>query len=49
MHVHTGLNFPTGMYEHAKAQLLLIKFTTRTPGKNIPWSPAMSISKLSEF
>ena len=36
-------------YEHAKVQRLLIKFNTRTPGKNIPWAPAMSISKPSEF
>ena len=36
LHVHTGLNFLTGMYEHAKVQLLLIKFNNRTPGKNIP-------------
>ena len=36
-------------YEHTKVQLLLIKFNTRTPGKNIPWAPAMSISKPSEF
>jgi len=33
LHVHTGLNFQTGMYEHAKVQLLLIKFNTRTPEK----------------
>jgi len=37
----------TGMYEHTNVQLLLIKFNTRTPGKNIPWAPAMSIP--SEF
>jgi len=49
LHVHTGLNFQTGMYERAKVQLLLIKFNTRTPGKNIPWAPAMSISKPSKF
>ena len=36
LHVHTGLNFQTGMYEHAKVQLLLIKFNARTPEKNIP-------------
>jgi len=30
LHVHTGLNFQTGMYEYAKVQLLLIKFNTRT-------------------
>jgi len=33
LHVHTGLNLQTGMFEHAKVQLLLIKFNTRTPGK----------------
>jgi len=49
LHVHTGLNFQTGMYEHAEVQLLLVKFNTRTPEKNIPWAPAMSISKPSEF
>jgi len=36
LHVHTSLNFQTGMYEHAKIQLLLIKFNTRTLGKHIP-------------
>jgi len=36
MHVHTGFNFQAGMYEHAKVQLLLIKFNTRTQGKNVP-------------
>jgi len=36
LHVHTGLNFLTGMYDHAKVQLLLTKFNTTTPGKNIP-------------
>jgi len=37
------------MYEHAKIQLLLIKFNSRNPGKNIAWAPAMSISKHSKF
>ena len=49
LHLHTGFNFQTGIYEHAKVQLLLIKFSTRTPGENIPWDPVMSISKPSEF
>jgi len=40
---------PSNRYEHAKVQLLLIKFSTRTPGKHVPWAPAMSISKPSEF
>jgi len=35
LHVHTGLNFQTGMYEHAKVQQLLIKFNTRNSEKNI--------------
>jgi len=49
LHVHTGFNFQTGIYEHAKVQLLLIKFNTRTPGEAIPWASVMSISKPSEF
>jgi len=36
LYVHTGFNFQTSTYEHAKVQLLLIKFNTRTLGKNIP-------------
>jgi len=36
-------------YGYAKVQLLLIKFNTRTPGKNIPCVLAMSIFKPSEF